>query len=344
MRSTTKYILIALSIAVIAFLDYFKTFIISEQGITGFYWVSAHLYLILIWISCIIVTLLVIKIRPHPFKRLKFINEYGWIIIISLFANILVSVSYFFFLECTTIIGYKEEFSASAVYINILERFFSMHIPVIGFLTAYTYLQEKNELKQNLEKAEKLYTEYQIKTLKNQVAPHFLFNNLNVLSSLIRSNNKKADEFLIRFSNLYRYTLKEEEIVSLDEELNHLEDYIFLLNQRFGKAYRFSIVFNDTIDKKTTYILSNTLQTLLENVTKHNAGDYKNPLFTSIIITKSEIEVSNEIRKKKEIRPSGKIGLKNLQERYMLQSEKHIVINNSDNFSVIIPLLNLKKA
>jgi len=344
MKNKIKYILITIGVIAIAFLDYLKTFIISEQGITGFYWLSAHLYLILIWLSCIIVTLLVIKIRPHPFKKIRFINEYGWIILLSLFVNVLVSASYFFLLECTTIIAYKEAYSASAVYINVLERIFSMHIPVIGMLTGYTYLEEKNKLKQNLEKAEKLYIQYQIKTLRNQVAPHFLFNNLNVLASLIQSNTKDADTFLTRFSSLYRYTLKGEEIVTLNEELNNLEDYTFLLKHRFENAYKFSIHYQDTIDQYAVYLLSNTLQTLLENITKHNAGNYANPLLTTISIGKTEMKVSNTIIPKITENPSSKIGLKNLQERYLLLSGKQLTISNDGvNFTVTIPFLNLKK-
>ncbi len=344
MKNKIKYILITIGVIAIAFLDYLKTFIISEQGITGFYWLSAHLYLILIWLSCIIVTLLIIKTRPHPFKKLRFINEYGWIVLFSLFANILVSASYFFLLECTTIIAYKEEFSASAVYINVLERIFSMHIPVIGMLTAYTYLEEKNKLKQNLEKTEKLYTQYQIKTLRNQVAPHFLFNNLNVLASLIQSNSKEADAFLMRFSNLYRYTLKGEEIVTLNEELNNLEDYIFLLKHRFENAYEFSIHYKATIDQHAVYLLSNTLQTLLENVTKHNAGSYANALLTNISIGQTEMKVSNTINLKTTEKLSSKIGLKNLQERYFILSGKQLTLaNDGTTFTVTIPFLNLKK-
>ena len=194
----------------------------------------------------------------------------------------------------------------------------------------------------NLEKAN---AENNLKVLSNQIAPHFLFNNLNVLQSLIQSNPNQATEFVKHLSAIYRYLIKhkDEEVVNVQEELNFANDYIYLLNQRFGNAYVFETKINNKI-ALTKLVPSCCLQVLLENIVKHNQGNEQNPLITSIIINENEIIISNEMRPKINQNDFSGTGLQNLNERYQLLSNQPIVIEEKQNFKVVLPLINQLKS
>ena len=194
----------------------------------------------------------------------------------------------------------------------------------------------------NLEKAN---AENNLKVLSNQIAPHFLFNNLNVLQSLIQSNPNQATEFVKHLSAIYRYLIKhkDEEVVNVQEELNFANDYIYLLNQRFGNAYVFETKINNKI-ALTKLVPSCCLQVLLENIVKHNQGNEQNPLITSIIINENEIIICNEKLPKINQNDFSGTGLQNLNERYQLLSNQPIVIEEKQNFKVVLPLINQLKS
>jgi two-component system, LytTR family, sensor kinase len=193
--------------------------------------------------------------------------------------------------------------------------------------------------------AEKEKKEAELKLLKQQLDPHFLFNNLNVLGVLIQKDKAAAHEYLQRFSHLYRYLIrhKDDDVVLLQEELQFVEDYIYLLKQRFGTAYNF-----DTFHQLTSeniplcMILPGAIQALIENIMKHNQGEQSNPLPIFATITEGYFVIKNEVRAKFDPVNSTKTGLKNLQTRYQLLSDKSMIINNLDGFfEVKIPLIDV---
>lgn len=191
-----------------------------------------------------------------------------------------------------------------------------------------------------IQEKEKEKRESELRLLKSQVDPHFLFNNLNTIDSLIDSNPTVAKTYLNKLSQLYRYLIrtKDDEVVPLEEELEFARNYIYLLEQRFGSAYAFGI--NKNCGIEDLLIPPGALQTLLENVVKHNLASTETPITTQIKISEDNILVSNNVNLKKTVKDSYGVGLNNLKSRYRLLSEKEIAIHQGSSFSVTLP--NLK--
>ncbi|MDP2114958.1 MAG: histidine kinase [Bacteroidota bacterium] len=185
-------------------------------------------------------------------------------------------------------------------------------------------------------KREQLALQYE--TLKSQVNPHFLFNNLNSLTSLISSNPDKAIEFVKKLSEVYRYILdqKDQELVTLDIELRFLESYIFLQKIRFGTNLDVQI----DVNAKNLKVIPLSLQMLVENAIKHNEISDKKPLQIRIFTTDDQfLVVENRLQKKSGSEGSGS-GIQNISDRYKFFTEKEMTINfNLEHFRVSIPLL-----
>nr|WP_299032252.1 histidine kinase [uncultured Tenacibaculum sp.] len=191
-----------------------------------------------------------------------------------------------------------------------------------------------------LSKIEKQQKENELKLLRSQIDPHFLFNNLNTLDSLIDSNAEKAKEYINRLSLIYRYLIqtKDAEVMELTSELQFAENYIFLIETRFGNDYHFTINKEAVITDK--FIPTGALQTLLENVVKHNKANGQ-PVLTNIIINNDWLTVKNTKTNNTNNESFG-TGLQNLQSRYTLLSDKQVVITNkNDCFTVSIPIIQL---
>lgn len=208
----------------------------------------------------------------------------------------------------------------------------------------YFYLNLINQTKEMLLKTQRAKTEMELKAFQQNLEPHFLFNNLNVLSELIETNPVRANEFLSKFSEIYRYILQTQkvEFVSLKDEIEFAENYVFLLQERFGKAYKYDWQIAEN-QLNGQMIVPITLQTLIENAVKHNVGNSENPLPISIKLENDFLLVENEIREKQLTFPTNKSGLQNLQTRYKFFSEKPIeVFNDRKIFRVKLPLLHIK--
>lgn len=207
----------------------------------------------------------------------------------------------------------------------------------------YFYLTLVNKTKERLSQAQRAKSEMELRTLRQNIAPHFLFNNLNVLSSLIEKNPTAANEFLDKLAQLYRYILHTQnaEVVSIKDELDFAENYLYLLKQRFGTAYNFDWQISKS-EINGQLIVPTALQSLLENVVKHNAGSRENPLQICVKLDEETLIVENEIRPKLQTNlPSG-TGLQNLSARYLLLTEKPFEIaGDGDVFKVRIPLLKI---
>lgn len=215
----------------------------------------------------------------------------------------------------------------------------------LGILLSVLAMKKFYGSQQNILRLEKANAESNLKVLSNQIAPHFLFNNLNVLQSLIDIDTIQAKEFVRHLSSIYRYLIrhKDEEVVTLNDEMAFADDYIYLLNQRFGNAYIFKTAI---IDKNALKKLvpSCCLQVLLENIIKHNQGNEQNPLVTSIVINENTIEIKNKIQEKMYQNDVSGTGLENLNERYLLLFNESITISKNENFTVTLPLINQLKS
>lgn len=188
-------------------------------------------------------------------------------------------------------------------------------------------------------KQAKLLSDYN--SLKDRLNPHFLFNNLSVLKSLIRYNPNDAETFTQNFTNVYRYVLNshEKDTVSLADELEFLHSYIALHKERIGEGLDVSININEDLLKNE--IPPMTLQLLIENAIKHNIASKTQKLKIEIEsdFSESTLIVKNNINKK-ETTYSTQTGLDTLKAQYLLIANKEVVIdNNGELFSVKIPLL-----
>jgi two-component system, LytTR family, sensor kinase len=217
-------------------------------------------------------------------------------------------------------------------------------IPTIIITLLYESVYFFESWKQNVKQTEALARENvqsQLETLKNQLDPHFLFNSLNTLASLIDDENKPAQEYLDRLSDVYRYVLinKEKNTVTLEEEMQFLDAYIYLNKVRF----RENLQIEKQISTQTYHqqIAPLSLQMLIENAIKHNIISKDKPLKIKISEQEGYLEIENNVQEKKTFEKSTKVGLQNIINRYQLLSNKQVeVIKNADFFKVKIPLLS----
>lgn len=177
--------------------------------------------------------------------------------------------------------------------------------------------------------------------LRQQIHPHFLFNALNTLKSLIRRHPDKAEDYLIHLSDFLRATItkSQKDIISLREELKLSTDFLEMQKMRVGNALKFSIqVKNDTL--VNTWLPAFSLQPLLENAIKHNILTEEDPLYLNIIQEGEHLRVTNNIQLKHIPESSTGSGLTNLSERYKLLCGEDIQVeNNGSLFSVKIKIL-----
>ncbi|GAB3943148.1 hypothetical protein GCM10028805_08910 [Spirosoma harenae] len=184
-------------------------------------------------------------------------------------------------------------------------------------------------------------TQAQFMALKNQVNPHFLFNSLSILSSLIEANPKRSILFVSQLAKAYRYVLEQRDFdsINLQEELGFMNAYTFLLQIRFGD--KLTVITKVPSTVATQYrIAPLTLQLLIENAVKHNQMSSEEPLIVLIGTDEDFLVVSNPIRLRPEPGSSARLGLKNITDRYRLLTDRPVSITDQDGlFTVKIPLL-----
>ncbi|MDI1317318.1 2TM domain-containing protein [Flavobacterium sp.] len=176
-------------------------------------------------------------------------------------------------------------------------------------------------------------------SLKNQIDPHFLFNSLNVLSSLIEENPENAQRFTTSLSKIYRYVLeqKDKELVSVSEELAFAKTYMNLLKMRFENSITYDVPVDFDSEAKVVPL---SLQLLLENTIKHNIVSEQKPLHIKIYIENNYLIVENNLQKKEVLQDRRGVGLQNIVNRYALISERKMLIEQNENyFKVKIPIL-----
>jgi LytS/YehU family sensor histidine kinase len=177
--------------------------------------------------------------------------------------------------------------------------------------------------------------------LKQQVNPHFLFNSLNTLKTLIRKQPDNAEIYLNKLSAFLRKSIEYDQmsVITLEEELNFCMNYIDLQKVRFGDALQF--VMDISEEAKTGFVPVFSVQQLLENAIKHNALTQESPLFICLKMSSNRLIVSNNIQEKITRDESTGIGLVNLTERYQLLSGDEVIITQADGaFSVSLKILS----
>lgn len=246
-----------------------------------------------------------------------------------------------FFLYATIFLGidaFTKTYNAILIKLGIVLFVLSLIFEIVYFVlySFYTY----STLQIATVKQERRQIELQLSSLKSQLSPHFLFNSLNAISSLIYKDILKAEQFIRGLAKMYDFTLKSyhSKLITLQEEMNFVKSYLFLLETRFENKFTCSISINDNVLQ--TNIPPLTIQMLVENALKHNVLSNDNPLNISIHCEANTIVVENNITQIPKNVTSFNIGLKNINSRYLLLVNKPILVDRSSSFKVEIPIIS----
>jgi two-component system LytT family sensor kinase len=224
------------------------------------------------------------------------------------------------------------------------EDIFRKSLVLLGIVTiiyecAYFFERWEHSLYES-ERLKKESLISQLELLKNQISPHFLFNSLNALITLVPEDPKLSVLFIQRLSNVYRHVLNynEKNLISLESELKFLDDYIFLNKMRFGENLR--ILYQLPVNLEHIKVIPFTLQMLVENAIKHNIVSGKKPLTITISKAGNFIVVKNNRQIKTSGVESTGTGLQNITNRYELLTNKQVeVAVDTADFSVSLPLI-----
>lgn len=179
----------------------------------------------------------------------------------------------------------------------------------------------------------------QLEALRSQLSPHFLFNCLNTISSLLYKDLRKAEDFIRKLAKTYQYTLetKENPVIPLSKELEFVKAYQYLLSVRFEDLVNVEVDLSQ--EELKSQIPPMTIQLLVENAVKHNVISKEHKLRISISTSQRWLVVSNNKTKAPVKTTSFKIGLDNIKSRYQLLHKKEIMVEDADDFSIYLPLL-----
>lgn len=201
----------------------------------------------------------------------------------------------------------------------------------------YNSQQIKFELEQI--RTDNLNAQYEL--LKQQINPHFLFNSLNTLKSMIDIKDESSGDFVVRLADFYRFTLdnRKMDLIPLKKELAILDAYVFLLTSRFEDGIEFKIDIQEEI--LNSYIPPFTLQLLCENCIKHNIVSLAHPLIIKLYSDSEYIVIENNFQPKNIPQESAGIGIENIRERYKHFAEKELtILQNDSNFTVKLPIVD----
>ncbi|MGK4567588.1 2TM domain-containing protein [Flavobacterium sp. 3HN19-14] len=180
----------------------------------------------------------------------------------------------------------------------------------------------------------------QFESLKNQIDPHFLFNSLNVLSSLIEENPENAQRFTTSLSKIYRYVLeqKDKDLVSVEEEMSFAKTYMNLLKMRFENSVFYELP--EKLENPEAKVVPLSMQLLLENTVKHNVASESKPLYIRIFERGDYLVIENDFQKKEVLQDRKGVGLQNIINRYSIMTRRKVQIEQTDKiFSVALPML-----
>jgi two-component system LytT family sensor kinase len=227
-------------------------------------------------------------------------------------------------------------FKLNLIYGGLINLLFHLlHIISLLLIQYQTKSKEAEELRFISSQAE-------IQLVKNQINPHFLFNNLNVLSAMVIRDNPDANKFIEEFAKVYRYILRnqEKDLVTLQSDMEFITPYVYLLKQRFTDGLQISMNIDPANLQKM--VIPAAVQMLIENAIKHNIVSQQHPLTIEIHANGNNmLTVSNNLQLKKAVEESTSIGLDNIQKRYNMIAGKSVEVLRTDTkFEVALPLIN----
>lgn len=217
-------------------------------------------------------------------------------------------------------------------------------LPMISIYFGYQFLKDWRKSELETERLQKENMSSQMMALKNHLDPHFLFNNLNILSSIMDKDVELAKSYLDKFAEVYRTILKSEQsdLTTLEEEMKMVDSYIYLINLRFGQSLNFILNIDPALMDKALPPLS--IQMLIENIIKHNMATAEQPVTISIRTENDDtLVVANNIQPKKySVNETSGSGLQNIKDRYSFFSDNKVIVeDHSGEFKVSLPLLEI---
>jgi sensor histidine kinase YesM len=279
-----------------------------------------------------------------PVLERKMRDKDTWVKLIASFGvgAIIAALSAFIFTSVIAVylagisrINLRLPYKLAVMYATRINLFLHTINAIFVFLSAYKQKEIEAEALQ------KTTVQAQLQVIRNQINPHFLFNNLNVLSSLVMKDNPEANEFVEAFAKVYRHILntQNDELVRVSTEVEFIQPYIYLLQKRFPD----SLSFRMDIPKEymSAGLVPGALQLLIENAIKHNIVSKKHPLEISISVNEiGGLVVTNNLQLKEMVEPSSQIGLNNIRQRVELISGQTISVRrDAEYFSVSVPLI-----
>lgn len=294
-------------------------------------------------LCCITVWIFVIRL---VLRNAAVLRKYYWL---SIPAELLISLPGSFWILYRFYLITRNIHETSATLLG--DGRFRLYIVVnlLGALFIYMLqstlqlYQSMNEKEAQQEKLEEEFSQVRLQALRNQVNPHFLFNSLSVLSSLVQVNPDTAERFIHQLSKAYRYILDQQaaELVSLAAELDFLNAYLYLLQIRFNQ--KINLETSISIAPDDWLLPPLTIQLLVENAVKHNRMSVTQPLLIRVSAEAGIITVENTLNSRSEQAESTGIGLENIRKRMGYFTSKPVVISQSNTlFTVSVPLIAVK--
>jgi len=258
---------------------------------------------------------------------------FNWKLLLSVVLGILVMV--------ILVIGHQELFQISKMDAPIMFELRGVLINLIVYMFLHLLFQnyQTQQMGIELERTHAVNLGAQYELLKQQVNPHFLFNSLNTLKSMVEIQDPQSADFILKLSDFYRFTLESRkmDLIPLREELQILDSYVYLLKARFEDGF----ILNNNIDPKQydSAIPPFTLQLLIENCIKHNVVSLDKPLEIKLYTENDFLVIENQIQLKRGVLSTG-VGLDNINQRFMHLVHKEIEIDKTETiFKVKIPLI-----
>ncbi len=329
-----------------------QVIIISYNHLSGYYTVSsAGNFLIRVSYSSVL-TLIAAYLIAYPDLfliawlngRLSWKKNAGLRILVQLLlTTVLAVVAAVFITTLAHYIDPYEEGLGQVLGVNILITIV-INIIMIIILEAWIYFNESERSEAEVQQLQKELATIKFEVLKSQINPHFMFNSLNVLSSLIDTDVQKAQDFIDEFAMVYRYVLEtiEKQVVSLEEEIGFLRSYMFLQKIRYGESLSYDI--NVASECLNMLVPPLSLQTVVENAIKHNTISNSEKLSINIYADREQLLVENSLNPKISHSFSTGVGQTNLVKRYaMLGKEKPAFTMKKDSYLAKLPLIKTKE-
>lgn len=274
-----------------------------------------------------------VSLRPRQVTNREWRNI-GTVVTIGLFSLLLTAIIYFEVPHNTTLQFHPLAFLRLFSVVLLCDIF----IFALFKLVAYVIIS-RSEL--HTERGKKHLAQFQYNKLKMQINPHFLFNSLNILDYLVQEQEtERATAFIRKLSECYRYMLKveDEQLVTLNEEMDFARKYAELLQERFAQG--FTITYNVPKEAFSRHVIPCCLQLLIENATKHNVVSVERPLTIEIVVEEEQLVVRNNLQPRISTRTSTGMGLKNIRRQYEDLAGKSIIIEPTETHYIVkLPLL-----